>query len=222
MVHLKWEFDVLGADKTYPFNLPLAIQDVFRDGFGINGWSLSEIEGTLRRCNVLGLLLDQQRSVCGYALYSIPQPSLRGASLLWEDAICLRKRARGQGLSNRAIEFALGLHPERRFGWLGGRTQNPIVMRRYSRKGVTFPFDIAYVEKEGLDLIRFLLQNVSEVQKVRAFNTTTGICSGVYGRRLGDYPWCDFGQFERHLLALDFDRNKGDAVVVVTKLGVWR
>lgn len=218
MTQFQWEFYVPDNIKPLFCDLPLVIHDVFRDGFGMNGWSTVEIEGALRRCGMLGLLLDEQRSVCGYALYSVPQPSFRGASLLWEDAICLRKKAQGQGLSDQAVRLALAHNPERRFGWLGGRTQNPIVMRRYTRQGVTFPFDVAYAEQEGPDLIRFLLENVSEVQRVQDFNASTGVCSGVYRRRLGDYPWCERGPFERHLLELGFDREKGDAVVVVAKL----
>lgn len=218
MIVFHWEFFAPDEVRQTSLDLPLAIHNVFCDGFEIDGWSLSGIETSLQRCDMLGLLLDQQRSICGYALYSVPQHPFCGASLLWEDSICLKKKAQGKGFSTKAIELALALYPGRAFGWLGGRTQNPVIMRRYSRQGTTFPFDIGYEEQEGPRLIQFLLQNVPEVRAPKSFNIRTGICSGVYRRRLGNYPWHDQGEFERHLLRSGFDRDKGDAVVVVARL----
>lgn len=219
MNSLKWKFRKLDKDSEPPSGLTAAIHEVFRDGFAIEGWSPEGIERTLKRCDALGLLLGEGGEVCGYAFYSVPETQLMGDWFLWEDAIGLKKVAQRHGLSNRAIELVRGLYPNRRFGWIGGRTQNPTMMRRYNKHGISYPFDASYSEGDGQKVTDFLVEHVTEVGEVSSFDRSTGICIGVYKDGiLGDYPWSDSGHFERRLLHWGFDRTRGDAIVVVTRV----
>jgi hypothetical protein len=198
------------------------IQKIFRDGFGIEGegWKSERIKKTLGRCNALGLLLGKGREVYGYALYSFPDTQLLGAWVLWEDAIALRKEAQRHGLSKQVLELARGFYPGRRFGWIGGRTQNPAMMRRYNKQGLCYPFDVAYTEGDGPKVVDFLTEHIDEVKNVLpSFDRSTGICAGAYIQGiLGDYSWDDTGHYESRLLQWGFDRSRGDAIIVVARV----
>jgi|SRR6185295_18178844 len=217
-----WDFRLLSPtleDKA----LPSKIHRVYLDGFGLKkGWSLEGVESALARCDALGLLLDSGNEICGYAFYSCPRERLRGRWLLWEDAIGLEKRAQGLGLSEAALAAVWALYPERTFGWIGGRTQNPIVMKRYAHFGPVFPFDYSYSEGEGPEVMSFLRTYIAEARDVPQLDPITGICSGVYrSGRLGDYAEdIDGGErFEVPLRQWNFQRLRGDAILVVARIG---
>ena len=217
-----WKFQKPSDMNDVNNNLSKAIHQVYLDGFGLQeGWSLEGIRKALTRSTVLGLLTTDSGEISGYAFYSIPNSPLMGLYMLWEDAICLKKVAQGSLKSKEVFDRASALFPGLTFGWVGGRTQNPLVMRRYSKLGLLFPFEIAYDEGEGSLVMNYLLENINEVNEVPRLDRSNGICRGIYrGRRLGDYKVSIGGteQLEARLSAWGFDRDKGDALIVVSKL----
>jgi hypothetical protein len=221
-----WHFQTLHDDSTINETDVEQILATFRDGFALSeGWSLAGVREALQRSTVLGLLRDAEGMIFGYSFYSIPQALLEGTYLLWEDALCLRRAVQGCGYTRPLVKKVCELFPDRVFGWVGGRTQNPVVMLRYAGMGGTlFPFLQAYDSAEGQVLWDFLLEHLEEVRQPHEAGTldaATGICRAVYPEgRLGDYPVdCDGAAlFERQLADWGFDRERGDAVLVVTHL----
>lgn len=216
-----WNFQCLNPLATYDDQFVRSIHDVYLDAFGLQeGWSLEGIRKALLRSNVRGLLSSDYGEICGYAIYSVPALPLLGNSMIWEDAIALKKKIQNRKLSKQVIGHILSLFPERKFGWLGGRTQNPAVIKRYKKLGILFPFDISYSLHEGKAVMDYLLQNIEEVREVQALDKENGICRAIYRRRLGDYKTEISGteRFEEQLRKWDFDREKGDAVIVISKL----
>jgi len=216
-----WRFrflDKVADDEA----LPRKIRQIYLDGFGKqDGWSLGSIERTLNRCDALGVLVDPSDELYGYAFYSCPRKQVGGEWLLWEEAVCLKKSVQGHGLSIAALAQVRALYSERTFGWIGGRTQNPLVMKRYARFGPVFPFDSLYSEGEGPVLMRFLQENIAEARDVPQLDTKTGVCAGVYkSGRLGDYAVGIAGsdKFEKQLREWGFRRLNGDAVLVVAQI----
>ncbi len=217
-----WNFRRLtGADDSDE-NILKAIHQVFLDGFGLQeGWSLDGISKALKRSTVLGLLTTAGGEVNGYALYSIPDAPLSGAYMLWEDAICLKKGVQGSKKTREVFERAGKLFPDREFGWIGGRTQNPLVMKRYGKLGSLFPLETAYDGVEGRLIMQYLLEHIGEAKEATGLDRSSGICRGIYReRRLGDYQLGISGteQFEERLSEWGFDREHGDALLVVAKL----
>ena len=131
----------------------------------------------------------------------------------------------GKGFASRRLfEEACSLFPGRTFGWIGGRTQNPLVMSRYANFGEVFPFDIPYIDDFGKKLMDFLLMHVTGIQQAAekgALDPYTGICRGVYHEgKLGNYATSIEGteRFEQMLRRWSFERDGGDAIVVVSRL----
>lgn len=221
-----WHFQTLHGDTAINEADVEQILATFRDGFALpGGWSLAGVHEALQRSTVLGLLRDAKGAIFGYAFYSIPQAMLEGTYLLWEDALCLRRAVQGCGYTRSLIEGVCTLFPNRAFGWVGGRTQNPVVMLRYAgMDGTLFPFSRAYDSEEGRALLDFLLEHLEEVRQPHEAGTleaATGICRAVYPEgRLGDYPVDCNGAalFEPQLADWGFDRERGDAVLIVTHL----
>jgi len=218
---VEWTFRTLPGSAKLDTDIPQRIHDVYLDGFDLeSGWSLEKVETSLGRCDALGLVLGSNQEVYGYALYCIAPLPLQGRWFLWEDAICLRREAQRFGLAAKALAQVRALYSGRDFGWIGGRTQSPIVMRRYSRLGPLFPFDRPYTDEEGMELMDFMLQHIAEVREAKALDRTTGICAGQYGRTLGRHPHAVAGTeaFEDRLAQWGFSRSAGDAVVVVARV----
>ncbi len=220
----QWVFTPSSEAKILPKEVLLGIRDTFRDGFGLEqGWSLEGVQIAISRSAILGLIYGDHGQVEGYAFYSAPEEPLLGMHLLWEDAICLRKHLQGIRLTSRPLlEKVCAFFPERTFGWLGGRTQNPAMMLRYSRMGKLYPFDATYGKGQGKTILGFLLEHIAEVKDSKAvLDYRTGICKRIYPEgQLGDYSVAidRNKKYERLLLDWGFDRSAGDAVIVVTKL----
>ncbi|MEV0357673.1 GNAT family N-acetyltransferase [Nocardia sp. NPDC050697] len=191
---------------------------MFRDGFTIDGWSPERIEATVRRSRILGLLESSDGTINGYALYSVPTARLHSRSLMWEESICVRKSMQGNGYAGAALTEALAELHACDIGWVAGRTQNPIVMHRYSTLGTIYPFEVPYNSPRGRAVADFLQANINGVATAR-FERQSGICRSVYRERiLGDYPWNPQGHFESQLTSHGFHREKGDAVAIVAEL----
>jgi len=216
-----WQFQILNGISPED-DIATSIHQVFLDGFALQkGWSIESIKKAFTRSKILGLLVNLNQEICGYAFYSVPDHPLQGTYLLWEDGICLKKEAQGKKLSSQAWKLACSFFSTRKFGWIGGRTQNPLVIKRYAKLGVLFPFQITYAEGEGKLIMDYLSRYIAEVRDVKHLERDTGICRQVYKEgRLGDYSIQIDGadEYEKLLHAWNFQRENGDALIVVTKL----
>lgn len=221
----EWQFQLAQDVDSEDTSLLEEIHRVFLDGFSLSkGWSIEGIGKRLKTTNVVGFLKGEEK-LYGYAFYSAPNELLDGTYLLWEDGICLKKEVQGKNLTRQVIEKASSIFPNRHFGWIGGRTQNPVVIKRYSKLGgALFPFDVSYSSSEGKLLMGHLLEyieEVKEVHKVQKLDLTNGVCRKIYREgHLGIYPIEVTGTatFEKQLNEWDFQRDSGDAVIIVSKL----
>lgn len=221
---MQWQVMRLSKSEVYPKETIQGILETFRNGFGLkDGWSPAEVHRALGRSSILALLKSQDNQIVGYAFFSTPEEPLLGKNLLWEDAICIHKNWQGKGLSTAHLFQAIcEFLPTKTFGWLGGRTQNPVVILRYAHLGTLYPFDRSYADGEGKTIMAFLLDHIPEVKAARpALDLQTGICKRTYPEgRLGDYP-IEKKRGEIYELWLNrwgFSRNAGDAVIVISQL----
>jgi hypothetical protein len=220
-----WQFQRLDRNVEIADKVVKELHQVCVKGFGLDSdeWA-TDNRLMLSQSTILGRLLNQQRKVFGIAFYSAPDVFLDGTHFLWEDGICLVKEAQRKGYSWTAIEQAVKMFPERIFGWVGCRTQNPAMFLRYAKLGKTFPFDELYDTVNGERVMNFLLENIAEVQEVSALNNLNrrnGICTEVYPQgRLGDYSIELDGAepFEKQLKQWEFQRDTGEAVLIVSCL----
>lgn len=219
-----WRFRLAEPECRPADELLEAIHQVFLDGFGLSsGFSAQEVWQATQRCTALGLLVDETGDIGGYAFYTAPETKLAENYVLWEDAICLRKSLQGHRLAGRALlEQAASLFPGRRFSWVGGRTQNPLMMARYSRLGCVYPFDQLYTEGQGPQVMDYLTRNIPQIREaLHTLEYHTGICRSLYAEGpLGDYP--DILEGAEHacnlLQELAFAAHRGDAVVMMASL----
>lgn len=211
----RWQF--YETIKESPENVAALndeIRDVFRDGFGMPGWSRAGVSKTINRCSDVALLRSAQGRAEGYAFYVAHED--KAGTLLWEDAICLRKSAQGLGYSTQILDQLRLRHGNAR--WIGGRTQNPRVISRYATFGPVYPFDKSWESESGKSVMELLRRQVSEVGEVADLDIRTGICRGVYRERtLGDYEWQAHGRYESLLVEWGFERERGDAIVVLAE-----
>jgi hypothetical protein len=215
-----WSFVDVEARPEEGAEIVSAVLEIFRDGFGILGWSREGVAKTLSRCTLLGLLHSEEGSIEGYAFYLMVPGPRTGTWVLWEDAICLRKRVQRSGYARLILGELMTRDASSPIGWVGGRTQNPAVMRRYCGLGSCFPFDRFWDVRDGVALMSVLRRLVPEVSDAPSGDPRTGICRGVYSERtLGDYAWRSEGRFERALTAWGFQRERGDAVITVAEVG---
>ena len=220
-----WQFKRLDENPEIADEIVEELRWVCVNGFGLESdeWA-ADNKLMLSQSTILGRLLNQQGKVFGIAFYSAPDVFLDGTHFLWEDGICLVKEAQRKGYSWTAIDQALKMFPERTFGWVGCRTQNPAMFLRYAKLGKIFPFDELYDKVNGERIINFLLENIAEVKEVGALNNLSrgnGICTEVYPQgRLGDYPTEIDGAepFEKQLKQWEFQRDRGEAVILVSCL----
>jgi hypothetical protein len=220
-----WQFHFRDSPALFNSDLPRQINGVFRDGFGLSrDWSSKGLQKALTESTVIGLLRDPDSDeLGGYAFYLVPGVPLQDTCLLWEDAICLRKSLQGRGLSARVLEEVSSLFPDRQFGWLGGRTQNPLVLKRYlHRATLVLPVNLGYESEQGKRVMSFLCKHITEVREPEGMEPGTGICRAVYGGKLGDYKVDltdpEVADIEHRLTELDFNREGGDAVIAMARL----
>jgi hypothetical protein len=218
----QWSFINLREAQDIPAGLVPVLRQIFADGFGLSTlWQEEDAQHALTRSTILGLLQNSTRQIGGYAFYTLPEAPLSGSHLIWEDAVCLRKSLQRQGYAGHKLFAGIREYlNERTIGWLGGRTQNPIVMRRYARFGKTLPFDALYDEQP--QVMSYLIEHIAEAQSAQQrMDKRTGICQQVYPEgRLGDYP-TDVPGTEKYQILLKswgFSPERGDAVIVLTHL----
>lgn len=218
----RWHCRLLTSDAALDDALVQQVYDVFRGAFGFEpSQGPDSIRHRLRSSTVLGLLRDESGDLQGFGCYSMPDVPLGGTYFLWGDGMAVRPAFQGRGLTRGFVEGACSLFPGRRFGWMGGRTQNPVMLRWHAKFGRVFPFDATYAEPEGRAVLLFLREHVAEVRGAAELDEVTGICRRAY-RWTYPQEYLDrvgtTEQFEQKLQHWNFRRADGDAIVVVTKL----
>jgi hypothetical protein len=231
---MKWEVIVPSDRPADVRRLAGQIIDAFHDGFGLpwreDGWSVDQAAAMVERCDVVQVLTDggvSNDGIEGYACYVCPHPAITDQGhLLWEDGICIRKPHQASGFSNVAFKIALAAAGKlgRNVRWIGGRTQNPVVMMRYSKWGNMFPLDASYKTDAGAALLAFLIENIREVGDPDAearLDRKTGVIRRAYSEgKLGNYAIPNnphVAKWESWLATNGFDRDRGDAVAIVAE-----
>jgi hypothetical protein len=213
----EWQCRLLSPADALDDGLVQQVFDVFRRAFGFEPrHGLDSIRYRLRNSTILGLLRDESEAVHGFACYSVPSVPLRGAYVLWGDGMALMPEVQGRGLARSFAERACALFPGRSFAWMGGRTQNPVVVRWHATLGRVFPFDGTYAEAEGGEVLRYLREHVAEVREATSIDAETGICRGAY-------QWTYRPEYLAQVRDADrwaFNRAHGDALILVAKLDV--
>ncbi|MBK7360507.1 MAG: hypothetical protein IPI96_14975 [Saprospiraceae bacterium] len=198
---------------------------MFRDAMGTKNWTVEEIITQADDSDALGLLKDENDNVGAYLFFTIPKEKYRGKHLLWIDAISVRKKLQGNNYYTNGIKEAMLFSgKEYAFGFVGGRSQNPLIFflrDELKRKSTLFPFDKLYTDK----MMKFLIKNVGEVRKPYEkfrLDVSFGICRKAYKGKLGDYNEnLIIGRgkrFEEKLRNWNFDRYKGDSLIIIKKL----
>jgi len=222
--HVKeWNFrrtlDYPDADFTK--HLAPQILDVYEDGMGSKGWSIAEIAKQKTASTLLGLLEDSDKDIFGYCFVTIPAALFQRRKILWIDACSISRDLQSEGYYKKAIKKVIGLYDRNSFGYLGGRTQNPVIMYSHDKycEGKFLPFDDLYPD----ELMQFLIMNIPEVREVgENLDKEKGLCKKAYNGILGEYPKglskgrCS--QFEEELKTFGFNRDEGDAIIVLKEL----
>lgn len=224
---MKWNFK---ETAEYKADLEITIAkiiDVFIDGMGQAGWEPYKVKRQLNSSNILGLLEGENREAHGYFFATIPKKKFNGKHLLWIDACSVRQSIQKLGYFSKGVEEIKNIYKDCDFGFVGGRSQNPIVFRTIDKLStkVYYPFDKLYTN----EIIAFLKNTIkNEVKrpsekKEQGLNHENGIVTNAYwGKKLGNYK-VDLNNnailgYEKKLSEWNFDRCKGDAVIILKEL----
>jgi hypothetical protein len=214
-----WKFYHLQGDEQFDSRLLLELHEAFADSMGVEGCTIENITRRLAECQLLGLLEDVNGAIYGCVLVSIPATPLHGKYLIWGNTGYLRKSVQRRMVWRQILNKIVECFPEREFGWIGCRTQNPLMMRSYSFFGSLMPFETDYSQGEGRLLMRYMRQHIPQVRDVPELLPNKGICRALYSTgRMGDYPVNLTGRIEQTLDEWGFERERGDSLVVVAKL----
>jgi hypothetical protein len=223
-----WRIDLRPAPRAVSESTVAAVLGVFRNGMeSPQGWSVEGVRARLRDVDMV-LLLRSDDCAVGYAMFDaidVPDDPLERI-ILWEHSICFRRDFQRHGHGTVALTSArLSLGVNRNVGWIGGRSQSPIVFERYRRcvrpNGRLFPFDALYSESaasaRAIQAISKALQRYGGGQP----DVETGICRCAY--RDGRVPKTTITPGgmenpEQFLIDHGFDRDRGDAVIVLADI----
>ncbi len=191
------------------------IHNVFLNAFGLeNGWSLEGIKRKLQQSDLIGLLIDRQ-NIVGYGMFQFPDKLLLGKNIVWENSIAVKKEYQNKGFSN--LLFRQIVNSNMQIKWIGGRTQNPLIINRYAKFGCLFPFDNSYNSVNGKMIIEYLLANIRQLFNLKI--DEYGICKNLYSEgKLGDYEINPNDKFEKQLNQFNFQRLNGDCIIILTEL----
>lgn len=217
--------DISTEDK---FLIAENILAVYRDAMGSEGWSVDEICDRAEKSTALGLLKDAKNNIGGYLLVTVPSEPLNDKHILWIDSISVRKALQKHGYYQRGIKKVMKKFSKYyTFGFVGGRSQNPLIfyLRDKLSDNKLYPFDDLYPG----ELMEYLINHVYEVGepydegKLKNEDLKRGICRKIYKKgKLGDYEEnIDRGRsakFEAKLKEWDFQRQKGDALIIIKQL----
>lgn len=214
-----WKFQRLYGDEHFDYKLVMQLRDAFNDGLGVQDCTTLDIVTRLTECQLLGLLEGEDGGIYGCVMVSIPATPLQGKYLIWGNGGYLRKAAQRKIVWRQILSKISACFPDKEFGWIGCRTQNPLMMRGYGLFGSLYPFEADYSQGEGQMLMDYLRQHIPQVKNVLDLDAPKGICRALYQTgRMGDYPVNLNGPLEQRLNSWGFDRDKGDSLVVVAKL----
>ena len=165
--------------------------------------------------------------IYGFGIYTVSDVPLESGYMLWGNALAIRSGLQKKRLIFGLIELVMSMFPDKHFLWIGARTQNPAIYRRYIKYAKTFfPFDEDYGTEGGRKVLDFISNNIPQLADHTADNRipANGICRGIYGRKFGNYavdgddPHLE--KYENYLSQHNFDRDAGDGVVVVARRDV--
>jgi hypothetical protein len=214
-----WNFHHLRGNEEFDPQILAELCEAFTDSMGGEGCTIEDIKGRLAECQLLGLLQDEQGAIYGCVMVSIPATPLNGKYLIWGNSGYLRKSVQRRMVWRQILNKITACFPDKEFGWIGCRTQNPLMMRSYSFFGTLMPFESDYSQGEGQQLMRYMRRHISQVRDVPALDATKGICQALYSTgRMGDYPVNLNGRIEQTLDEWGFQRDRGDSLVVVAEL----
>ncbi|MBK8965286.1 MAG: GNAT family N-acetyltransferase [Lewinellaceae bacterium] len=216
----QWFFNkTIDISKSKRYNYATIILKIFENGMGIKGWSLERIIEQLEASTLLGLL-QNGNSYEGYFFATIPSEQFEGKSILWIDAVSITKGHQKNSWIQKGIDEIMKFFSEYDFGIIGGRSQNPVVFKLFTKigSGEYLPFSRNYTKSE----MDFLIKNIYEVNKPNVegkLNQQIGICKNTYKEgKLGDYPILEFPNAEQYELLLSqngFNRHEGDSVILI-------
>lgn len=220
-----WRFKYI-TDSTASNDVVEAVLDIFYDAMGQGVWTEEKVYRQFRSSNYFGFYESDNEENSAYFFATVPETCLNDYHVLWIDACSVRKKMQSKGIFKSAIDILQEIIPGKRIGYIGGRTQNPTIIKMYGKLSshVFYPFDCYYDDT----VIYYLIGNIrNEVgmpyeEKKLDFDIQTGILKKVYGEKLGDY---DVGltdeitkRYEDKLELYGFNRNNGDAVIILKKI----
>lgn len=224
---LKWNFKKTSEYKLDLENTIAKITDLFNDGMGQEGWKPYKIKRQLKSSHVLGFLEDEYGKDFSYFFATIPKKRFDGKHLLWIDACSVRQRFQRNGIFSKGVEEIKNIYKKYNFGYVGGRSQNPIVFRTIDKlsSDIYYPFDKLYPS----EMINFLKDTIkNEVKrpsetKEQGLNLENGIVTNAYwGKKLGNYKVDlnneDILRYEKKLSEWGFDRCNGDSVIILKQI----
>ncbi len=182
---------------------------------------IEHFQNKLNQATLLSLLMKDKKIV-GFVIHSIPEIPLKGAYMLWVNAICLAKSVRSKGYFSKHFDDIFNFFPDKRFGYIACKTQSPIVLKKYAEMGMLFPFESSYTGKEGKRILDYLCKHVDEFKEIKKFDWNNGVCRRVYNGSLTDRSIKkikSIERFEEQLLNWNFNRHAGDSIIIVSKLG---
>jgi ribosomal protein S18 acetylase RimI-like enzyme len=188
------------------------------------GWSLDGVRKEMATSEVAAYLYDEDRMI-GYAHYdAVPVPGdAFDRVIMWERSICFRLDYQDDGHGATALRIALvSVAPQRSLGWIGGRTQNPLMFRRYARlAGGSYPllpFTATYdADPQDASALAAVEAHLGD----EALDSASGIARAAYreGRlskqsdRVRAMDWV-----EKRLDQWQFNPGKGDAIVTMARI----
>lgn len=188
-------------------------------------WKVAEVQATLSRADLAILIRSPgRRGDAAYAVFSRGEAG--GQGVLFVDSMGVvgpRAEGQGRGLGRWLVAQALRQYPSE---IVAARTQNPAFVRMLQslRPGELLPGPNGYGATDR-GLLRSIVRRFGGEWADRV-DLETGVCRQAYGRtRLGEYTVDrsepTIARIEARLRGLDrgrgFDRDGGDAVVVVAK-----
>jgi len=218
---MNWEFFNLRTPQNFDDAFLNKVRNVYVDGFYNGNYQKDDtpfksLSKRLQQSTDLAILCDNiEGDFFGYALFTIPKKLFEDKGIIWQDSICVNKALQNQGYTKQVYQLIKQKNPHVLL--LGGRTQNPAIVKSFCKIGKAFPFDELYSTEKGKRLFNFLKENINEVRESIGINESTGIVTGKYGSRLGDYSndWNGVEWQAEFLKSNSFNQEAGDAVVIV-------
>ncbi len=224
---LKWNFRKTAECKEDLTGIVAKVIDVFNDGMKQGEWKPHNVKRQLNSSHILGLLEDERGNAYSYFFATIPKQRFNGRHLLWIDACSVRQKFQKYGHFLKGIEVIKTIYTQYDFGYVGGRSQNPIVFRTLDKLSSNpyYPFDKLYTP----EIIAFLKSTIKNEVKRPSENTSQGlnvengiVTNAYWHKKLGDYK-VDLNNdgilgYEKKLSKWNFDRCNGDAVVLFKEL----